>query len=472
MTSVTAQWAKEEFGQADLGDARRTARLTLIATRVAERPAGKVSEVFEDRAERTGAYDFLESEHVTVERVMAHVGKKTAERAAACPFAFVAIDGSSLNLTERGGAKGFGRVGTRERGARGLKVITALAVSPRAETVGVLDQQWWARDEGVTCTGNEKRVRNMKRTVDEKETQHWLDSMTASWERANEAGAKLWLQLDREADNKDMLVHLASSQHTFTVRGSYDRVVIEEGGGECTLRAVLAREAPQGHYALRVSAGPKRTARVARIVVRSAKVTLRLKDGWSKRVRKLDVHVVEAREESTTPQGEKAIDWMLVTNAPVASFEDACRVVKGYAMRWRIEEFHKTWKSGACRVEEAQLRSFRAACVWATIVAVVAARAERLKHLSRTSPDEPASIALDAHEIRALILLKRDIKKRTETIPDSMPSLSQAVGWIADLGGYTGKSSGGPPGSIVIRRGLERLRPAAQMLRILDDSRR
>jgi len=38
---------------------------------------------------------------------------------------------------------------------------------------------------------------------------------------------------------------------------------------------------------------------------------------------------------------------------------------------------------------------------------------------------------------------------------------------IADIGGYTGKSSGGPPGPTVIARGLERLGVAAQVVEAL-----
>ncbi|MGO9709774.1 MAG: hypothetical protein ACLQBL_12970, partial [Polyangiaceae bacterium] len=71
-------------------------------------------------------------------------------------------------------------------------------------------------------------------------------------------------------------------------------------------------------------------------------------------------------------------------------------------------------------------------------------------------------------EIRALILMKRKHKKRTETIPDAMPSLAQATLWLAELGGYTGKSSGGPPGSLTIRRGLEFIRPAAIAIEALE----
>jgi hypothetical protein len=65
-------------------------------------------------------------------------------------------------------------------------------------------------------------------------------------------------------------------------------------------------------------------------------------------------------------------------------------------------------------------------------------------------------------------MLKREHKKKTEVVPDTMPTIAQATRWLADLGGYTGRSSGGPPGAITIRRGLEYLKPAAEMLRLLD----
>jgi hypothetical protein len=38
---------------------------------------------------------------------------------------------------------------------------------------------------------------------------------------------------------------------------------------------------------------------------------------------------------------------------------------------------------------------------------------------------------------------------------------------VADLGGYTGKSSGGPPGAIVIGRGLHRIEAVATALNVL-----
>lgn len=182
--------------------------------------------------------------------------------------------------------------------------------------------------------------------------------------------------------------------------------------------------------------------------------------------------LVEVREVNTTPRGEEPLHWRLWTNYPVRSFEDAKLVIDNYAKRWRIEDFHKTWKSGACNVEACQLRSAEAATKWATLMASVAARIERLKHRSRTEPGLPASVELSEHEIQALLFFKRKYKKKTETIPNDMPTLSQAVTWLAEIGGYMGpRVTGGPPGSITIRRGLEHILPAAMILESLAAER-
>jgi hypothetical protein len=163
---------------------------------------------------------------------------------------------------------------------------------------------------------------------------------------------------------------------------------------------------------------------------------------------------------------------MLFTNYPVATLEDAQQVVFGYTQRWRIEDFHRTWKRGACNVEQTQLHCQRHVILWATIMAAVATRVERIKHLARVQPNLPATVELSPNEIRALILLKRRYNKHTETIADVVPTIGQATLWIAELGGYTGKSSGGPPGSITISRGLSFLKPATALLEALQPRKR
>ena len=83
----------------------------------------------------------------------------------------------------------------------------------------------------------------------------------------------------------------------------------------------------------------------------------------------------------------------------------------------------------------------------------MAVRIEQLKHLARTTPDAPASTIFTPIELEALKAAKMRQKKRTEVIPDGVPTIGEAVRWIGDLGGYNGKS--GIPGSLTLGRGLE-----------------
>lgn len=166
----------------------------------------------------------------------------------------------------------------------------------------------------------------------------------------------------------------------------------------------------------------------------------------------LPINVVDVREVGTTPRGEKPVHWRLLTNHPIRTMKDVLAVIDGYTKRWRIEELHRVWKSGALRVEETQLRSAARVIKWAILAVVTAARIERLRMLARTNPDDSALTMLSEHEIKALIIMKRRHAKRTEHVPNDTPTIGQAVRWLTDLGGYAGHASSGRPGAV--RRSL------------------
>ncbi len=101
---------------------------------------------------------------------------------------------------------------------------------------------------------------------------------------------------------------------------------------------------------------------------------------------------------------------------------------------------------------------------WATIMAATGGRIERLKHLHRKEPHRPAADQFTKWEIEVAVLLRRKYKKRTDPVPMNEATVGELISWIADVGGYTGRSSGGPPGAIFLRRGMETLAPAAAQL--------
>lgn len=461
------QWAWEQFGGARLGDERRRRRLVAMAQQVARRPGAAVSKVFESDADRQAAYDFLEGVKSAPGPIQRALSEGCARDAARSAFAFVPVDGMTLSLSDGQRTKGLGPVGGS---GRGIKVINAVAVDPTGVPLGVAGQRYWVRPERPRRSRKESRRQSDMRLASEKETSHWVDVIESVTADFDDHHASAWFVLDREADAAPLLEPLARSGHRFTVRASSDRVV-QTVDGRSGLKAWMQRQAVCGQYEVSVPARARRAARRACMHVRISQVALCLRIEQTRYERLLPVYVVWVREVGTTPDGEQPLDWLLLTNVTVDDLHSANLVVFSYTQRWSIEEMHKTWKSGLCGIEQSQLRSRDALIKWAIILAAVAVRVERLKQRSREQPDVPATEELSPREIRALILLKRDQKKRTETVPDSVPPLAVAVRWIADLGGYTGKSSGGPPGSITIARGLERVRDAAKLLGLLDAGR-
>lgn len=490
-------WAQEEYGQAELGDARRTSRAVQMLGRAAEQRAGRVTQVFASDAERKGAYRLLEDDDVLPESLIDAAGCACARRSAGYPFVFVPVDGSSATLADPIGA--LGSVGTHAAGMRGIKVISAIALSPAGDPLGLTAQEMWVRPAKPKAETKRRRVRGKtqpkakqharakrlarekarvrtRRPVRQKETQHWLDVIHATKCRFAEQAptTRCWFQLDREADAWAIFGELTHKrpQDWFTTRSSWNRRVTLADGSIGYLRPAVASQLALGGFAIDVSAGKRRTARRAHLEIRVAQVTLDMCDRRTDKHFPLTVNAVLVSEVGTTPPGETPLDWLLLTNHPADTLEQARLVVDGYTRRWSVEEVHKTWKSGGCQIEESQLHTPPAMMKWATMLFSVAVRVERIKHLARTSPDLPASVELSPHEIQALLVLKRKQKKRTETIADTMPTIAQAARWIADLGGYTGKSSGGPFGSITLGRGLTKVTIVASALESLNEGAR
>jgi hypothetical protein len=454
-------WALEEFGRADIEDHRWRRRLVCMATRVARRPAGRVTEAFTDDAERQGAYGLLECDAVGAGGVATSMFDACARRAAGEAFVFCPVDGTSLTLADHEGTKGFGSVGARAKGARGLKVINAMVLSPDGVPLGIGSQRWWVRQK-------RRRKHREQLRPSQKEVQHWLDAMDQVRRgMAKEApGTRCWFQLDREGDAWPMLLAAGVDNHWFTVRSCHSRRVRLPGGGRSYLRTVIAKQRVRSTYSLEVRATPKRQARTATMVVRACRMTLDFRDKRTQRRFPMEVNVVQALERGTTPAGEKPIEWTLLTNHPLRTTKDLAEVIFGYSMRWRIEELHRTWKSGACRVEQTQLRTTSAVIKWATILIAVAARIERIKHLAREKPDLPATDEFTPLEIKATILLR--FGKKARPAAATAPTVADVTLWIAQLGGYTGRtSSKSPPGSITIARGLEDVRAAVKTLEAL-----
>ena len=455
------RWAEEEFGRAELGDRRRTRRLVALAAEVGTRPAGTVTRACRSTASREGAFRLLENSAVRAVAMLRSMQKATGARSAEGKTVFVAVDGTSLHITDTRKRKGVGFIGARDRGARGLQVMTALAVDDRGVPMGIAGQRMWAR------TARSKRDPK-GRPAHGGENIHWRDVLEDCRSTLSETapGTTPWYQLDRGADCWQVLTYAKEAGIVLTVRAVHDRRLdsgVDRLWQVVEKAPVLARkwiEVPareQRHRRQRIGKVrinqliPACPARRAKVAIRAASVPLRVSTPSGMKTLEFNAVLVHEVKRAKEP-----IAWMLLTTRPVDSRDAVLEVVRGYTFRWRIEDFHRAWKRGLCRVEDTQLRSLAAIEKWATLLASVAARAMRLTHQARLTPDAPATSELSPLEIEALIALRQP-----KDVSTSAPTLGQAIRWIADLGGYTGPSNG-PPGVTVIGRGLDDVLLAAR----------
>jgi ribonuclease HI len=455
MDTAAWEWAREQFGDAELGDRRRVDRLVQVAARAARGPAGTVTAVFETSAEREGAFRMLESTKVTSDAVGQASHIATVHQCRKQEAVYVAIDGSSLALRDLSRKRDIGQVGNWSARGRGLLVASALAVSRDGTPIGLCGQRYWARTE---------RSKRLKRFYSLKtETRHGvqlLEQVHALFAQ-HSPEVEPWYQLDRGYDAWAILQVAHEKNLRMTVRVAHDRTVRAHKKAPKKGLFPCVNQAPVlGYRFVQVPARGGRPARTAKLEVRARKVTVELHVARKRRVY-FPVYVVSARELNHN----KPVHWRLMTTVPVQSLTDAVTVIDGYTTRWRVEEFHRAWKRGVCNVEDTQLRARESILKWATILAAVAARATRLTYLARETPEVAATQELSRWEVDAAIVLRRP----KDVARGATPTLAEAVRWIADLGGYTGKSSGGPPGPTVIGRGLAKVELLATALKTMDE---
>jgi hypothetical protein len=116
--------------------------------------------------------------------------------------------------------------------------------------------------------------------------------------------------------------------------------------------------------------------------------------GKRKRYPELTLTVLHAQERDTPTDREK-IDWKLITDLPVRSRREALEKLAWYALRWKIEVFHKILKSG-CKAEASKLRTAERLVNLIAIFCLLAWRIFRANHdesvrrrcTPRTGPDE------------------------------------------------------------------------------------
>src|SRR3954466_5419842 len=189
----------------------------------------------------------------------------------------------------------------------------------------------------------------------------------------------------------------------------------------------------------------------ATLEIRYRKIRFLPPIGKQRRYPALTLTVIHAVERGT-PKNQKKIDWRLITDLSVSSRAEAIEKLEWYALRWKIEVFHKILKSG-CKAEESKLRTAQRLANLIAVFCILSWRVFWMTMLNRSAPDVPPNIALTEAEIDLLDRLMKDKDQNRSR----RKTLSHYLTQIARLGGYLARTNDPPPGNMVMWRGLSRL---------------
>jgi len=446
------EWARREFGRAELGDKRRTARAVAMASRIMRNPSASLPTQMSSPKALKGSYRLLAREDVTYESLMNSHWEQTLSAARAQPLVLMIQDTTEVDYTHHPTTAGLGPIG--DGNGRGYLLHSVLAVIPKPrQLLGLAHQEPFLRQPAPaeeTCAQRQKRPR---------ESQVWSRAVKAV---GKPPAGVMWVHVgDRYSDIFEFMETCLQNHTHFLVRAAQDRRVESDNDERLNHLFAFARSLPaQGEKTIDIPARDKRPARKARLALSFGPIRVK-PPVHSPHKAPLDIWVVRCWELDPPPEVKEPLEWILLTLVPTLTLADAEERLEWYTCRWMSEDYHQCLKTG-CAIEKRQLREGQRLFRLLGFLALTAVRLLQLREIARLTPDRLARAELPRELVNLVALLAE------------VPSESLTVGdfWrhVAGFGGYLGRRRDGPPGWKTLWRGwlyiqtlLEGVQLAAQL---------
>lgn len=435
------------FGATPLGDRRRTKRLVATFERLRRHPGGTLPDKLSSPADLKALYRLCRCEAVTHAVLIAAMRAYTLTRIAAHDGPVLVIhDATELDYTSlKSLAEHLGQIGNGlYRGYICHNVLAVDAVT--GEVLGLLDQILHCRDEV-----SEDETLSQLRERETRESLLWLKG-TAHLP----ADVRLIDVADQGASTFEFLEHELKSGRRFVIRNGKTRKAYAGHaavGPTHYLKSYVQSLPELGRFTMDVQPQKGRRARTdATFTLRGGPVLVlrpHAKYGHHGDA-PLPLYVVWVREEQP-PQGEKPIEWMLLTNEPVNTADDAWRVTSWYERRWVVEEYHKALKTG-CQIEDLQFTHVERLQPAIALLSALALTLLNLRDASRRpeTQTQPATTLFAPEYVDVLSIRRYGKPRRDLTVGDFFLALAR-------LGGHQNRRRDHRPGWLVLWRGWTKL---------------
>jgi Transposase DNA-binding len=440
-------WVDQEVAGCAFADARLDKRFRALLEQLAEGTGGSIPFACQDWANTKAAYRFLSNQRVNEQDILAGHFEATAARCAASEGPVLVLHDTTEFSFQREDSGAIGMLGKLgQRTVCGILMHSSLAVTSQGLPLGIAAIKFWTRNKFKGTNALKKRINPTRVPIGEKESVRWLENLQQSTALLDAPQRCVHIG-DRESDIYELFCAAHQASTHFLIRTCVDRLA---GDGTHTIADEIALTPSKGLHAIEFRDSKGELAQ-ALLELRYQRIHVRPPLAKQKHYPDLTLTVLHATERDA-PLGRDKIDWKLITDLPIRSRAEAIEKLEWYALRWKIEVFHKILKSG-CKAEESKLRTADRLANLIAIFCILSWRIFWLTMINRVAPQAPPSLAFTTLEIG---LLDQAINDRGRS-PPRHRSLSYYLIRLARLGGYLARAGDPPPGNTFIWRGLSRL---------------
>jgi hypothetical protein len=449
-------WVDTELAQCDFKDERLARRFRTLLEQMGDAPGESIPLACQDWANTKAAYRFLDNDRVDEAQILAGHFQATRERLAATDgpilvlhdtteFSFKRDDVEAVGKTRSGITDAGGKIRPQQYTVCGMLMHGSLAVTPEGLPLGLAAIKFWSRKKFKGTKELKRHVNPTRVPIDQKESICWIENLRQATHLLSDPARCVHIG-DRGADIYELFCAAQTEGTHFLIRTCVDRLA---GNGDHTIATEMAEVECKGLHRVEVQdrKGKPCTA-LLELKYRRVRVLppLYKQRGFPP----LELTVLHATERGK-PRDRDKIDWKLITDLPINSRTEAIEKLNWYAMRWKIETYHKILKSG-CKAEDSKLRTAERLVNLIAMFCILSWRIFWLTMMNRAAPNASPRIALTKLEIQLLDKLIADNRSQNKH-----GSLSSYLVRLARLGGYLARATDPPPGNTVMWRGMSRL---------------
>ena len=441
-------------------DQRLTKRAQKLADVLSSQPNISIPAAMKSKADIAACYRFFDNEKVTPDAILLPHINATRERIQQLPYVLLVQDSTEIDVTRpEQQVQGAGPIDCETR--RGALYHPMVAFDPGGVDLGIVGQKSWVRESISNDPKSEKRKRRRHTPIEEKESIRWLQGLLCAEHTAALCPATTCVCVgdsesdifdvfaaayESEQENLQLLVRAGQNRNTEDGQDWVEQVRETAAIGNQTV-SIRARKADG--KTVKSARNRPREGRTAELEIRKSTIELhRPVHGSTHLPETISVNAVLC-EEPDPPEGADAISWMLATTLPIETDEDVQRVISSYCVRWQIEVFFRTLKSG-CRIERRRFEHVDRVLNCVALYSVVAWRLMYMCYLGRDCPDIDCEAIFEPSEWKSVYAIL------DEEIPtEGCPSLNDMIRAIARLGGFIDRPQN-HPGTQTLWIGLQR----------------